>query len=113
MKKKFLAAIMGAAMVINVSPVITFAEPAADNGTATAAESVTDAGVTGAVSAAGVEITEAELTGAEDSGKRRGRKCAGRRYDSSRHCCRAAGRERSSGSIRAGSEQQTGGGCKN
>lgn len=65
MKKKFLAAIMGAAMVINVSPVITFAEPAADNGTATAAETVTDAGVTGAVSAAGVEITEAELTGAE------------------------------------------------
>ena len=68
MKKKFLAAIMGAAMVINVSPVITFAEPAADNGTATAAESVTDAGVTGAVSAAGVEITEAELTGAELTG---------------------------------------------
>lgn len=55
---------MGAAMVINVSPVITLAEPAADNGTATAAESVTDAGVTGAVSAAGVEITEAEITGA-------------------------------------------------
>jgi hypothetical protein len=68
MKKKFLAAIMGAAMVINVSPVITFAEPAADNGTATAAETVTDAGVTGAVSAAGVEITEAELTGAELTG---------------------------------------------
>lgn len=68
MKKKFLAAIMGAAMVINVSPVITFAEPAADNGTATAAETVTDAGVIGAVSAAGVEITEAELTGAELTG---------------------------------------------
>ena len=65
MKKKILAAIMGAAMVINVSPVITLAEPAADNETATAAETVTDAGVTGAVSAAGVEITEAELTGAE------------------------------------------------
>ena len=56
---------MGAAMVINVSPVITLAEPAADNETATVAEAVTDAGVTGAVSAAGVEITEAELTGAE------------------------------------------------
>ena len=65
MTKKILAAIMGAAMVINVSPVITLAEPAADNETATAAETVTDAGVTGAVSAAGVEITEAELTGAE------------------------------------------------
>ena len=59
---------MGAAMVINVSPVITLAEPAADNETATAAETVTDAGVTGAVSAAGVEITEAELTGAELTG---------------------------------------------
>lgn len=68
MKKKILAAIMGAAMVINVSPVITLAEPAVDNGTATAAETVTDAGVTGAVSAAGVEITEAELTGAELTG---------------------------------------------
>ena len=56
---------MGAAMAINVSPVIALAEPAADNETATAAETVTDAGVTGAVSAAGVEITEAELTGAE------------------------------------------------
>ena len=56
---------MGAAMVINVSPVITLAESAADNETATVAEAVTDAGVTGAVSAAGVEITEAELTGAE------------------------------------------------
>lgn len=65
MTKKILAAIMGAAMVINVSPVITLAEPAEDNETATAAEAVTDAGVTGAVSAAGVEITEAELTGAE------------------------------------------------
>ena len=65
MKKKILAAIMGAAMAINVSPVIALAEPAADNETATAAETVTDAGVTGAVSAAGVEITEAELTGAE------------------------------------------------
>ncbi len=59
---------MGAAMVINVSPVITLAEPAEDNETATAAEAVTDAGVTGAVSAAGVEITEAELTGAELTG---------------------------------------------
>ena len=59
---------MGAAMVINVSPVITLAEPAEDNETATAAETVTDAGVTGAVSAAGVEITEAELTGAELTG---------------------------------------------
>lgn len=68
MTKKILAAIMGAAMVINVSPVITLAEPAADNETATAAETVTDAGVTGAVSAAGVEITEAELTGAELTG---------------------------------------------
>ena len=68
MKKKFLAAIMGAAMAINVSPVITLAEPAEDNETATAAEAVTDAGVTGAVSAAGVEITEAELTGAELTG---------------------------------------------
>ena len=56
---------MGAAMAINVSPVIALAETAADNETATAAETVTDAGVTGAVSAAGVEITEAELTGAE------------------------------------------------
>ena len=65
MKKKFLAAIMGATMVINVSPVITLAEPAVDNGTATAAETVTDAGVTGAVSAAGVEITEAEITESE------------------------------------------------
>ena len=65
MKKKILAAIMGAAMAINVSPVIALAETAADNETATAAETVTDAGVTGAVSAAGVEITEAELTGAE------------------------------------------------
>lgn len=68
MKKKILAAIMGAAMAINVSPVIALAEPAADNETATAAETVTDAGVTGAVSAAGVEITEAELTGAELTG---------------------------------------------
>ena len=68
MTKKILAAIMGAAMVINVSPVITLAEPAEDNETATAAEAVTDAGVTGAVSAAGVEITEAELTGAELTG---------------------------------------------
>ena len=59
---------MGAAMAINVSPVIALAEPAADNETATAAETVTDAGVTGAVSAAGVEITEAELTGAELTG---------------------------------------------
>ena len=68
MTKKILAAIMGAAMVINVSPVITLAETAADNETATAAETVTDAGVTGAVSAAGVEITETELTGAELTG---------------------------------------------
>ena len=68
MKKKILAAIMGAAMAINVSPVIALAETAADNETATAAETVTDAGVTGAVSAAGVEITEAELTGAELTG---------------------------------------------
>lgn len=68
MKKKILAAIMGAAMAINVSPVIALAEPAADNETATAAETVTDAGVTGAVSAAGGEITEAELTGAELTG---------------------------------------------
>ncbi len=68
MTKKILAVIMGAAMVINVSPVITLAEPAEDNETATAAEPVTDAGVTGAVSAAGVEITEAELTGAELTG---------------------------------------------
>ena len=68
MTKKILAAIMGVAMVINVSPVITLAEPAEDNETATAAEAVTDAGVTGAVSAAGVEITEAELTGAELTG---------------------------------------------
>ena len=68
MTKKILAAIMGAAMVINVSPVITLAEPAEDNETATAAEAVTDAGVTGAVSAAGVEITETELTGAELTG---------------------------------------------
>lgn len=59
---------MGAAMVINVSPVITLAEPAADNETATVEETVTDAGVTGTVSAAGVEITEAELTGAELTG---------------------------------------------
>ena len=68
MTKKILAAIMGAAMVINVSPVITLAESAADNETATVAEAVTDAGVTGAVSAAGVEITETELTGAELTG---------------------------------------------
>lgn len=68
MTKKFLAAIMGAAMVINVSPVIALAAPAADNETATVEETVTDAGVTGAVSAAGVEITEAELTGAELTG---------------------------------------------
>lgn len=68
MTKKILAAIMGAAMVINVSPVITLAEPAADNETATVEETVTDAGVTGTVSAAGVEITEAELTGAELTG---------------------------------------------
>lgn len=59
---------MGAAMVINVSPVIALAEPAADNETATVEETVTDAGVTGTVSAAGVEITEAELTGAELTG---------------------------------------------
>ena len=80
---------MGAAMAINVSPVIALAEPAADNETATAAETVTDAGVTGAVSAAGVEITDRSRT------------------DRSR-----GGGERSSGSIRAGSEQRTGEGCK-
>lgn len=51
---------MGAAMVINISPVITFAETAADNGTVAAAEAVTDTGVADAASGAGVEITEPE-----------------------------------------------------
>lgn len=35
MRKKFLAAAMGAAMVINVSSVVTLAEPVADSGTET------------------------------------------------------------------------------
>lgn len=60
MKKKFLAAVMGAAMVINISPVITFAEPAADNGAVSAVETVAETGAAGAASGAGVEITEPE-----------------------------------------------------
>ena len=65
MKKKFLAAIMGAAMVINVSPVITFAEPAVDNGTVAATEAVPDTGADDAASGVGVEITEPETVEAE------------------------------------------------
>lgn len=60
MKKKFLAAVMGAAMVINISPVITFAEPAVDNGVVFPAEAVAETGAVGAASGAGVEITETE-----------------------------------------------------
>ena len=60
MKKKFLAAVMGAAMVINISPVITFAEPAADNGSVSAVETVAETEAAGALSGAGVEITEPE-----------------------------------------------------
>lgn len=51
---------MGAAMVINISPVITFAEPAADNGAVSAVETVAETGAAGAASGAGVEITEPE-----------------------------------------------------
>lgn len=51
---------MGAAMVINISPVITFAEPAADNGAVSAVETVAEKGAAGAASGAGVEITEPE-----------------------------------------------------
>lgn len=60
MKKKFLAAVMGAAMVINISPVITFAEPAVDNGVVFPAEAVAETGAVGAASGAGVEIAETE-----------------------------------------------------
>lgn len=59
MKKKFLAVVMGAAMVIHVTPVMTLAEPVSEE---MAAEETIQAGVTGAVSAAGMEITEAEET---------------------------------------------------
>lgn len=45
MKKKFLAAVMGAAMVINISPVITFAETAADNGAVAAVEEAAEKGL--------------------------------------------------------------------
>ena len=51
---------MGAAMVINISPVITFAEPAVDNGVVFPAEAVAETGAVGAASGAGVEITETE-----------------------------------------------------
>ena len=60
MKKKFLAAVMGAAMVINVSPVITFAETAVENGAVSAVEEATETGAAGAASGAGVEITGTE-----------------------------------------------------
>lgn len=60
MKKKFLAAVMGAAMVINISPVITFAETAADNGAVAAVEEAAETGAAGAASGAGVEITGTE-----------------------------------------------------
>lgn len=65
MKKKFLAAVMGAAMVINLSPVITFAETAADNETVAAAEAVPDTGAADAASGVGVEITEPETVETE------------------------------------------------
>lgn len=58
MKKKFLAAVMGAAMVMNISPVITFAESVADSGAVSAAEEA--AGVADGSSDAVVEITEPE-----------------------------------------------------
>lgn len=51
---------MGAAMVINISPVITFAEPAVDNGVVFPAEAVAETGAVGAASGAGVEIAETE-----------------------------------------------------
>src|SRR5699024_3700975 len=60
MKKKFLAAVMGAAMVINISPVITFAETAADNGAVAAVEEAAETGAADAASGAGVEITGTE-----------------------------------------------------
>ena len=60
MKKKILAAVMGAAMVVNVSPVITFAETAADNGAVSAVEEAAETGAAGAASGIGVEITGTE-----------------------------------------------------
>ena len=60
MKKKILAAVMGAAMVVNVSPVITFAETAADNGAVSAVEEAAETGAAGAASGIGVEITGPE-----------------------------------------------------
>lgn len=62
MKKKFLAAVMGAAMVINLSPVITFAETAADNETVAAAEAVPDTGAADA--SAGEPADNAQETSA-------------------------------------------------
>lgn len=69
MKKKFLAAVMGAAMVINISSVITFAEPAADNREVYEAETMTEPGDAGAESGTKVEITEPETTEVETSAK--------------------------------------------
>ena len=66
MRKKFLAAAMGAAMVINVSSVITLAEPVADSGTETAAETEAEAGVTGEVSVDEVSADGAEIIGTEE-----------------------------------------------
>lgn len=51
---------MGAAMVVNVSPVITFAETAADNGAVSAVEEAAETGAAGAASGIGVEITGTE-----------------------------------------------------
>lgn len=62
MKKKFLAAVMGAAMVINLSPVITFAETAADNETVAATEAVPDTGADDA--SAGQPVDNAQETSA-------------------------------------------------